>query len=250
MKERVELSMTHNNSSLHYMETLMSIASYHGRMNVVQFLIDKFPTYRFCFVKAMAALISSYRPDLEKIQFFANIPDECQTYQRHVHHDNLFNKAAYNGNLEVIRWLLVNRYEDLENSTMFSSATTGKQIDVIRYLVAEHGEPKDKDNTQYICFALYSEDAFDMFKLLYDLGCACSEDIMDRAAASGSMKVLKWLHENTTFKCTTNTIDLAVHKNRLDIVKWLHENRSEGCTVEAMNKAVNKGNLEFGSMAA
>ncbi|EFA74946.1 hypothetical protein PPL_11980 [Heterostelium album PN500] len=250
MTERIELASWREGFSLYCLDTMMSVAASHQRIDVVQFLIDRFPNYRYCYRKIFASLVSSNRPDLEMVEFIANKKDDCEVYKREccqdmLVHNNVLNRAAHRGNLEVIRWLLANRSEDLDQSTMLSYAVMGKQIDVIRYLVAEHGEPKDKNNEEYINDALYSEDAFDMFKLLYDLGCACSEDIMDRAAASGSMKVLKWLHENTTFKCTTNAIDNAAYKNRLDIVKWLHENRSEGCTVEAMNKAVDKGNLEL-----
>ncbi|KAJ8552589.1 hypothetical protein ON010_g9957 [Phytophthora cinnamomi] len=60
---------------------------------------------------------------------------------------------------------------------------------------------------------------------------------MDEAAANGNFELIKWLHENTTARCSQKAMDPAAGRGRLDIVKWLRENHSEGCSLAAMDNA-------------
>ncbi|KAL2919535.1 hypothetical protein HK105_201182 [Polyrhizophydium stewartii] len=71
-----------------------------------------------------------------------------------------------------------------------------------------------------------------------------STGVMDRAAKSGHLNCVKWLHANRTEGCTTDAMDHAAVKGHLNIVKWLHNNRAEGCTTRAMDLAASFGHLE------
>ena len=74
---------------------------------------------------------------------------------------------------------------------------------------------------------------------------AFDTSILDSAAKSGNLDLVRFLHENRTEGCTTDAIDGAAACGRLDIVRFLHENRTEGCTPRAMDNAATFGDLDI-----
>jgi len=65
------------------------------------------------------------------------------------------------------------------------------------------------------------------------------------ACKSNDLHAVKWLHLNSSKKCTTDAMDLACLNGNLEIVKFLHFNRTEGCTDDAIDEAARTGNLEI-----
>ncbi|KAL2918393.1 hypothetical protein HK105_201793 [Polyrhizophydium stewartii] len=68
-------------------------------------------------------------------------------------------------------------------------------------------------------------------------------EVMETAAWRGNFDCVKWLHANRTEGCSTGAMDQAALNGHLDIVKWLHANRTEGCTTKAMSYAATYGHL-------
>ncbi|TMW59009.1 hypothetical protein Poli38472_007154 [Pythium oligandrum] len=64
------------------------------------------------------------------------------------------------------------------------------------------------------------------------------------ASEYGHLDVVQWLHTNRSGGCTTHAMDNAASNGHLHVVQWLHANRSEGCTTYAMNKAASNGHLD------
>lgn len=62
-----------------------------------------------------------------------------------------------------------------------------------------------------------------------------SPAVMDFAACWGSLRSVRWLHENRTEGCTTEAMDWAAINGHGDVVAYLHENRPEGCTSRALD---------------
>ncbi|RKO84304.1 hypothetical protein BDK51DRAFT_46971 [Blyttiomyces helicus] len=84
----------------------------------------------------------------------------------------------------------------------------------------------------------------------------CSPRAMDKAAASGRLKIVRFLHENRPEGCTTHAMDEAVKRwadsakskdgqRFKEVVLFLQENRPEGCTARAMDYASSVGRLDI-----
>lgn len=68
-------------------------------------------------------------------------------------------------------------------------------------------------------------------------------DVMNAAASSGLLAVVKWLHTNRSDRCSINAMDQAATNGHLDVVQWLHANRSEGCSYRAMCGAIENNHM-------
>ncbi|GMF46568.1 unnamed protein product [Phytophthora fragariaefolia] len=73
----------------------------------------------------------------------------------------------------------------------------------------------------------------------------CSRKVMNDAAANCHLKVVTWLHKNSSEGCGTQAMDFAAAHEHFAVTRWLHENRSDGCTVAAMDDAAANGHLSL-----
>ncbi|KAJ3191626.1 hypothetical protein HDU67_005784, partial [Dinochytrium kinnereticum] len=64
------------------------------------------------------------------------------------------------------------------------------------------------------------------------------------ASRTGSLSIIRLLHEKGCQEFTPGVMDEAASKGHLRVVEYLHRNRCEGCTVIAMNNAARNGHLE------
>lgn len=60
----------------------------------------------------------------------------------------------------------------------------------------------------------------------------CSSAAMDRAAAAGYLRIVKWLHINRTEGCTSAAMESASMNGHLNVVMWLYQNRLNDCDVD------------------
>lgn len=67
--------------------------------------------------------------------------------------------------------------------------------------------------------------------------------IMDNAAGSGNLTLLRSLHKQGVFACSTKAMDSAAAAGHLHVVQFLHKNRTEGCTREAQASALRNGHV-------
>ncbi|KAI8925969.1 hypothetical protein BC831DRAFT_248906 [Entophlyctis helioformis] len=62
-----------------------------------------------------------------------------------------------------------------------------------------------------------------------------------KLAAAGQLASLQWMHSKRGLQCDrwpTDVLDTAARSGRLDMVKWLHRHRSDGCTTDAVDGAL------------
>ncbi|KAE9007203.1 hypothetical protein PR003_g10057 [Phytophthora rubi] len=67
---------------------------------------------------------------------------------------------------------------------------------------------------------------------------------LDTAAAQGDVAMVKRLHEDGRWPCTSLAMDTAAANGHLEVVKFLHDNRREGGTAVGMCSAAGNGHLE------
>ncbi|KAG6609000.1 Pleiotropic drug resistance protein 12 [Phytophthora cinnamomi] len=67
---------------------------------------------------------------------------------------------------------------------------------------------------------------------------------LDTAAAQGDLAMVKRLHEDGRWPCTSLAMDTAAANGHLEVVKFLHENRREGGTAVGMCSAAGNGHLD------
>ncbi|GMF25542.1 unnamed protein product [Phytophthora lilii] len=67
---------------------------------------------------------------------------------------------------------------------------------------------------------------------------------LDTASAQGDLAMIKKLHEDGRWPCTSLAMDMAAANGHLEVVKFLHENRREGGTAVGMCSAAGNGHLE------
>jgi hypothetical protein len=72
-----------------------------------------------------------------------------------------------------------------------------------------------------------------------------TSDSMDAAATYGHFGVVKYLHQTRNEGCTKNAMDCAAWDGYFEIIQFLHVNRAEGCTALAMDFAAGLGNFEL-----
>ncbi|CAK4745422.1 unnamed protein product, partial [Aphanomyces euteiches] len=72
----------------------------------------------------------------------------------------------------------------------------------------------------------------------------CTTRAMDRAARSGHLEMIHWLHANRSEGCTVYAMDIAASRGDLRMLEWLHAHRTEGCSVRGIQYAVWNKNTE------
>ncbi|KAL2911451.1 hypothetical protein HK105_209063 [Polyrhizophydium stewartii] len=68
--------------------------------------------------------------------------------------------------------------------------------------------------------------------------------IMNLAAESGNLDLVKWIHTNRPEGCTELAMDGAATNGHLAVIRWLADNRTEGCTEKALYGAAQNGHLD------
>ena len=126
--------------------------------------------------------------DLRMIKSLYRLKIPYYNYNGYNHMDY----AAYNGYIEVVKWLHENRKEGCTTNAMDYAAIKGN-LEVIKWL---HYNRKE----------------------------GCTKCAMDWAASNGHLEVVKWLHENRKEGYTTNAMLWTASKGHIKMIKWLREN--------------------------
>ncbi|EFA74939.1 hypothetical protein PPL_11973 [Heterostelium album PN500] len=256
-----------------YLNSIYCYAAQKGRMDIVDYLTARFKSYQWNYYRAMVK--SPLSKNLEIVKYFVdkhnnNTPPTKFKVNRDLG-VNVFDTAAYVGQIEMIEYLVRERPNDLQNSKMYLYAIEGGNTHFIEYLLREHRDLANKE--RQLIDSASSLYRFDIVKLLFSNGISeCTSKPIDNAAIKGDMEMLIWLKENTTAESTKHTMDYAAMNGHLDClkwlnanitsgcssstmdyasmshllcVKWLHYNRTEGCTTQSIENATQRGNLEI-----
>lgn len=148
-------------------------------------------------------------------------------------------EAAKNGQLEMMRWLVLENDCRPSASTM-KYAAHGGNVEMMVWLREQEGcHNLESDALSAAACSGHLESV----KWLVQAGSRWDEDIMMYAAKRGHLHILQWLREQG---CTWNqdTMFNAASGGNLQVVKWLH---GEGCPwdPEAVKEALRNDHVEL-----
>ncbi|KAK1938914.1 putative ankyrin repeat protein [Phytophthora citrophthora] len=177
--------------------------------------------------------------------------DTCCKYERH----RAMEYAASTGRLEVVMWLF--EQEEKQEKT--------QEKDVVVYMVQPLESKLQVLNWVAVfpgkkCFREGFASRTGLLADVYDqrdpllpwddaeaLGTSLGRRryrAIDTAAAQGQLAMVKKLHEDGRWPCTSLAMDMAAANGHLEVVKFLNENRREGGTAVGMCSAAGNGHLE------
>lgn len=153
-------------------------------------------------------------------------------------------KAACRGHLEMLKWTSA-QFKWSGDQSYMDAAVSGGQLEVAKWLNATKAILSV--DASAIVTAVGSSD---LKLIMWALTClsVTGSDVfaksVSKAAATGRLGVIKYLHKNCRGRCQPDAMNYAAMGGHLAVVKWLHQNRSEGCTVQAMDLAADRGHFE------
>ncbi|KAF0683724.1 Aste57867_24234 [Aphanomyces stellatus] len=118
-----------------------------------------------------------------------------------------------------------------------------QRVDVAREVEPATESPQQGVTCARLLDAMAADGKLEMVQALGRHGLPHSAMAMDGAAGNEHLEVVKFIHAQSIWGCTTAAMNKAVANEHDDIVRFLHVNRTEGCTVEAMNAYAARGNL-------
>ena len=126
--------------------------------------------------------------------------------------------AAFNGDLEVLKWARENGY-NWDSWTCCSAAQNG-HLEVLKW-ARENG----CDWNSSTCAWAAENGHLEILKWARENGCNWNSSTCSNAAENGHLEVLKWARENGC-KWDSNTCSWAAQNGHLEVLKWAREN---GC---------------------
>ncbi|EFA79361.1 hypothetical protein PPL_07779 [Heterostelium album PN500] len=224
------------------LNNLLKESSEYGRFDIIQYLLERFNTTKWDMVKAMK--YAPFSGDLQLMQFFFDKIDydNCEDISKV--YGKSFNSAAHVGRIDLIKWLVENRPQELPYTQMYLSAISYNQLPVLEYLLLEHRDLLDTGNEEYLRNAANLETGIEIFKVLYQLGCKCPPIVMSLAAEAGNLELVQWIHQNTTYICMSSTVDAAATNGHQEVTLWLLKNRTDvWYSDKTLGIAVSKGDV-------
>ncbi|EFA81410.1 hypothetical protein PPL_05395 [Heterostelium album PN500] len=267
------------------LNTILIAASKYNRLTIIQHLWNQYQ-FEWNYYKSM--VLAPYSKNIDILSLLVDRYNKHELFQQQqqkfveIDYDkdgNVFDNAAYVGNIEMLEYLRESRTKDLEHSFIFIKAVTSDQLELLRYLLASSDFNHLKDvhlvnNLTALDIALQRKHQVEIAISLLDAGCKTRyTGIMNRISSIGSIKLMesyhrrnfteptsvsldhlnyynyiesvKWLQSHSyPLTATTNAMDTACRLGNLEVVKYLHYNRSEGCTMEAIDISIENDHVE------
>ncbi|KAL7750877.1 hypothetical protein RI367_003837 [Sorochytrium milnesiophthora] len=154
--------------------------------------------------------------------------------------------ATASGNVAFVRWLC-DRYGEAAYATLdIEDAAASGSLAMVQWVTATSTRSSDDDCATAAVGTAVRSGNLEMVRWINEhIKLGDKDDAMNIAAEHGHLEVLKYLHADGTWLCTTRAMDMAAFRGHLQVVEWLHHNRTEGCTVEAMDSAAGRGDIEM-----
>ena len=177
-------------------------------------------------------------------------------------------KAAENGHLTLLKWLIDNGYLNLTflNATISNSTIKNGHFDIVRYLhengchwnewsctiAAENGHleilkylhKNGRSWDRYTCMGAAENGHLEVLKYLHENGCPWDTHSFFPAIENGHLNILRYLHENgchwNVYVCSH-----AVKNGHFDVVRYLHENGCPWNENECTNAAARNGHFDI-----
>eukprot|EP01133_Synstelium_polycarpum_P019726 gene19726-23631_t len=134
---------------------------------------------------------------------------------------------------------LPRQFSPVDVGCFISEAAAAGSLDILEYFLA------GRSSTDWDGFALYNAAGrghLHVVEMLHGLGepqnfSISPVQILDAAADSGNLDVVRFIHENTTYGCTEEALTLAVTGGHYEVVEFLLANRTENNSSEALEVA-------------
>ncbi|EGG18575.1 hypothetical protein DFA_04069 [Cavenderia fasciculata] len=178
-----------------------------------------------CTYKAMND--AAYNGHLDIIKFLhENRSEGCSI--------NAINYAAFSGHFSVVEWLHFNRSEGCTVSAMDNAARNG-HFKIVQFLHDHRTEGCSTD-------AMDTSATLEITQFLHiHRSEGCTHKAMDISSERGLLNIVEWLHYNRSEGCTHRAMDMAISNGHFDIIKFLYHNRSERCSAKAMDNVKMEG---------
>lgn len=159
--------------------------------------------------------------------------------------NNIINKIAHLGNLQVIKYI----HSVLSESYTYiaiDNATRGKHLDVVKFLYQNLKGPISA--TQAMSYAVINGHLEIVKYLCQTKKFAYSNYAINKAIANGHLDVIVYLHSVNRFICSSNAIITASENKHLDVVIFLHTkvyNIIKNCIIAALKVSIVNEHIEI-----
>jgi hypothetical protein len=179
-------------------------------------------------------IISNYlsSKDVVKNNLFVLLTNK---YRKSFYIEDWMYSAVY-GNLKFIKWLYKHKPILLILADIMDNAAYNGNLNVIKFL-----HKKGYRGTKYTTYNAVISGKLQLIKWFHRKDYKFSQHAMDAAAMLGYLKILKWLNKYRSEGCTSWAFDFSAANGHLRILKWLHENiKNAKCTnMTAIDAAIN-----------
>jgi hypothetical protein len=149
---------------------------------------------------------------------------------------HIVTQAALAGQLPVIQWAQTHRSELITTVALDCAAATG-HLDLLKWII---------EHTGVQCSTDAMDDAatnghLDVVRWLHEQGVGYTTNCMDGAAQHGHLELLVWLYDHGYDRVSAN----AMRSGSLDVVRWLHERFALFVDPGAVIRSIALGDLMF-----
>lgn len=148
--------------------------------------------------------------------------------------------AIIKGQIEMLKWLYINEKNDDYSCICAKSMCCQcyKPKPIWKCTACLRKCPCRYICTNNICMGkdLYYAVIFNKFSIVKWLIMkkVNKTNTIDCAVKYGTLKMVKWLHNNRTDTCTSNAISFAAQKGKIDIIEWLTIDRLKNYNIYAI----------------
>ncbi|EGG22049.1 hypothetical protein DFA_01938 [Cavenderia fasciculata] len=210
-------------------------AAENGHAEMVEYLLTNKLVERF---SKESCLIAATRGHYKVIQLLHQYQSTCNLVDFNPFTPKVLDKAAKNGHLNIVQYLIEHRKEGGTSKAIDSSSKAG-HYEIVKYLI-DKSFPCTFKASRMASF----NGHLSIIELLHENGKPFTKEAMDSAASKGRLDILLFLHNNRTEGCSKDALDKSSKNGHFDIVKFLHFNRTEGC-LNAIKEASKGNHLEI-----
>ncbi|EFA80458.1 hypothetical protein PPL_07293 [Heterostelium album PN500] len=145
--------------------------------------------------------------------------------------------------LEMVKWFHENRTEGFSSNVMDSVASIS--LDIVKFLHFNRTEGCSELAMLNAIKAGHT-DTFEFLKENRTEG--APNDLIEQLCADGNLAMIQYLHKTgkpDEYQWPQDAFESAARNSHLDLIKWIHQNTSHRCSNESFNWALLNGDFEM-----